>query len=639
MAAKNGRKQTRAKKTSSTRATASTDGRAGKPSMEQLKNFVRTRGAEFLKDPNISSVGIGYKIKNGERTDQLAIQFTVREKASSPDVLEDLGTTRIPETVTIGNTTVPTDIVKREFTVEYRVVPEATTSDRKTRLDPISPGASVANARETAGTIGCIVFDKVDGTPYILSNWHVLHGPEGSIGDEIVQPGPFDDNRIGLNRLGVLVRSHLGHAGDCAVATIEGRAVDPAIIELGTLVEKLADPDLGDRVVKSGRTTAVTRGIVTRVHTIARIDYGGSIGEQEVGGFEIGVDPEHVPANGEVSMGGDSGSAWLLVGKNGKPAGIMAGLHFAGEGSMDPNEHAIACYASSVFEKLALTLTRPRIDTEAAATGYNPDFLSVRVSVPALSASNRTAIFRIDGSEVLRYTHFSLALHRERRFALWVAWNIDGGSMRKLSRKGIKFVLDSRVPDGFQVGDELYAGNRLDRGHLARRADLLWGGLAEARRANVDSFFFTNITPQMDDFNQSGQGGIWGRLEDAVFEDTEVESLKVSAMAGPVFHSDDRTFRDVRIPREFWKVLAFVEDGRLKAKGFLLTQNLDELEALELDEFRVFQVALTEIESRCGITFPRALKAADSVGERLSRRPEALRDRRPLTSLSDIDWS
>jgi endonuclease G len=230
-------------------------------------------------------------------------------------------------------------------------------------------------------------------------------------------------------------------------------------------------------------------------------------------------------------------------------------------------------------------------------------------------------------------------MHRIRRFAFWVAWNIDGSQLRKLSRKGIKFVIDPRVPESFQVGDELYSDNRLDRGHIARRADLLWGGLAEAKKANIDSFFFTNITPQMDDFNQSMRGGLWGRLEDAVFEDTDVEDLKVSVFGGPVFRSDDREFRDVRIPREFWKVIAFVENGNLKAKGFLLTQNLDELEALELDEFRVFQVALSEIETRCGISFPTALKTADSVGERQARKPEALRERKPLGTQADIDWS
>lgn len=143
----------------------------------------------------------------------------------------------------------------------------------------------------------------------------------------------------------------------------------------------------------------------------------------------------------------------------------------------------------------------------------------------------------------------------------------------------------------------------------------------------------------MDDFNQSSKGGLWGQLEDAVFADTEVEEVKVSVLGGPVFHEDDREFRDVQIPREFWKLIAFVEKGKLKAKAFVLTQSLDELEALELDRFKVFQVSVTEVEERCGLTFSADLKAADSVGKRLARRPESLRERKALASLSEIDWS
>ena len=64
------------------------------------------------------------------------------------------------------------------------------------------------------------------------------------------------------------------------------------------------------------------------------------------------------------------------------------------------------------------------------------------------------------------------------------------------------------------MGDELYRNNPLDRGHLARRADLLWGSPAEARQANAESFYFTNIPPQHEGFNQSGAGGISALLED-----------------------------------------------------------------------------------------------------------------------------
>lgn len=606
--------------------------------MESLKDFVRSGAAGLLKDPNISSVGIGYKIKNGRPTKEIAIQITVAKKAS-PQMLEGLGTAQIPKSFTINGIETPTDVIQRKYSAEFRLVAAEVASDRKTRLDPIAPGVSVANIKETAGTIGCIVFDSLDGRPYILSNWHVLHGPQGAVGDVIVQPGPFDDNRTDQNRLGRLVRSHLGRAGDCAVATIEDRGFTANAVDIDVRPEKLGEPDLGDKVVKSGRTTAVTHGIVTRIHTITKIDYGGAVGEQEVGGFEIGVDPENEPLDGEVSKGGDSGSIWFFKSKAGKPTKIMAGLHFAGEGPDNSNEHAIACYPKSVFEKLQISLEGRQRTSATGGIGFSPDFLSKRVDTPTLSVSNGRNAFRLNGSEVLPYTHFSLALNKRRRFAFWVGWNIDGASLRKLSRKSIPFVMDPRVPAEFQAGDELYAGNRLDRGHIARRADLLWGGVAEAKRANKDSFFFTNITPQMDDFNQGARGGLWGRLEDAVFDDTEVEGLKVSLFAGPVFRDDDREFRGVQIPREFWKVIAFVEQGKLKVKGFLLTQSLDQLEALELNQFKVFQVALSEIEGRCGLAFPAALTSGDSVGERLLRQREALSVRKPLVSIADIDWS
>ena len=61
----------------------------------------------------------------------------------------------------------------------------------------------------------------------------------------------------------------------------------------------------------------------------------------------------------------------------------------------------------------------------------------------------------------------------------------------------------------------------------------------------------------------------------------------VSVFGGPVFRADDRVFRGVKLPREFYKVIAFVEGGKLKARAFLLTQNLDQLEALDLDRSEI----------------------------------------------------
>jgi endonuclease G len=609
-------------------------------SMESLKQFVRTQGLDYLKNNNITSVGIGYKQINGKPTNEISIQFTVEEK-SEPEALEELDTPLIPQSFVIDGVVVPTDVIERSFEIDYKIVEEVSPDQRKTRINPIQPGTSVANKKVSAGTIGCIVYDQKNGAPYILSNWHVLHGPQGNIGDEIVQPGPFDDNRINLNRLGKLVRSHLGAAGDCAIATIEDRAFKSDIMDLGVAIEQLGEPELGDKIIKSGRTTGVTHGLVTRVHTISKLNYGGLVGYQFIGGFEIGPDPNSPPSNGEISMGGDSGSAWIFKTRSGKPTNVLAGLHFAGETSNDPNEHAVACYSKSVFEKLEISLTPPKLEDviPSQGHGYNPNFLGVLVEPPELSRAKGEDAYKLRDSEIIDYTHFSLTLSKTRRFAIWVAWNIDGGNLKKLSRKGIPFILDPKIPKEFQVGDELYSRNRLDRGHIARRADLLWGSIAEAKKANVDSFFFTNMTPQMENFNQSGKNGIWGKLEDAVFEDAdEVDNLRVSIFGGPIFNADDRVYRGVKIPREFYKVIVYLERGVLKSKGFLLTQHLNQIEIIDQDEFKTFQVTLTEIEQRCEFTFPAKLKEVDGFARMLEKQPELERERQPIKNLDEIDW-
>ena len=84
----------------------------------------------FLKDPNISSIGIGYKVEGGKRTGKIAIQFTVDQKAK-PEVLDSLKTSLIPESFTIDGVEIPTDVIQRKYTAEYKIVAEIPTRSRK----------------------------------------------------------------------------------------------------------------------------------------------------------------------------------------------------------------------------------------------------------------------------------------------------------------------------------------------------------------------------------------------------------------------------------------------------------------------------------------------------------------------------
>ena len=577
-----------------------------------IEAAVRQVADVFLRDPNINSVGVGYKTADGKPTDTLALQFTVGRKFA-PEALEAVETRPIPESITANGITFETDVIERDFEGHPVAVATGAKAERKRRLDPMMPGVSVGNVSTTAGTLGCLVQEDASGEPRMLSNWHVFNGSTGKIGDPIVQPGPFDDNRTTKNVCGTLERSFLGLAGDCAIASINDRRVTPEILGLGVAARRIGDPELGDRVIKSGRTTAVTHGLVTRIHTITKLNYGAE-GEHQIGGFEIGPDEEHPAEHGEISMGGDSGSAWMAVTQEGASDDMMVGLHFAGE-TAEPAEYALACYTSSVFEKLEISPIDLPIEEvvsaiEGIATGFNLDFLpNHRLALP----TTRKTTIKKDyaptktGELVRNYTHFSLAMSASRRFCRWVAWNIDGSALQALPRVHMRFKLDDAYDAKYQVGDELYGkpANVLDRGHIARRADLVWGSDHEAEQGNIDSFFFTNITPQLDDFNQSTKHGLWGELENAVFEDVDVDDLRVSVFGGPIFNDTDFAYRNVLIPRSFWKLIAYADGGILQAKAFILTQDDLEarLESLGLEPFKLYQVSLAHLTTSTGLAF------------------------------------
>ncbi|MEK6274337.1 MAG: DNA/RNA non-specific endonuclease [Actinomycetota bacterium] len=591
---------------------------------QKLQAAVRQVADEYLADPNITSVGVGYKVKGGKRTNRLSLQFTVGTKIGL-EALSAAATRAIPEQITVNDITFDTDVVERQFEKHPTAQKPAEKSIRKRRLDPIMPGVSIGHVDSSAGTLGCLVKDTASGQPRLLSNWHVLHGESGNLGDQIAQPGPYDDNRVSQDVCGTLIRSFLGLAGDCAIASLKNREAKEDILDLDVSVRQIGDPELDDRVVKSGRTTGVTYGRITRVHTVTKLAYG-SKGEQQIGGFEIGPDDKHPPENGEISMGGDSGSAWMATNTQGKATDMMVGLHFAGE-TVEPAEYALACYASSVFEKLEISPLEPApagIAVRTVVAGFNPAFLpGHKLDLPkaATSKAKKDIAPTKVGELVRHYTHFSLQMSAERRFCRWVAWNIDGNGLQQLSRKDQRFVLDKQYASEFQVDDRLYSKNHLDRGHIARRADLLWGSREEAEQANSDSFYFTNITPQLDDFNQSKEHGLWGELENAIFEDVDIDDLKVSVIGGPIFKDTDFPYRNLLVPRSFWKIIAYVEQGTLKAKAFVLTQ--DDLEAkvesLGLEEFKLYQTILQDLTTLTHLDYGN-LTAADTM----KSAPEAL---------------
>jgi endonuclease G len=199
----------------------------------------------------------------------------------------------------------------------------------------------------------------------------------------------------------------------------------------------------------------------------------------------------------------------------------------------------------------------------------------------------------------LDYMHFSVVMCRSRRMALFTAVNIEGCRSVSIERASDKWALDGRIAAEQQLGEDMYSGNRLDRGHLVRREDPNWGENAGA--ANDDTFHFTNCAPQMDVFNQRE----WLGLENYILRNARAWKERCSVFTGPVFGSNDIQYRGALVPRAFWKVVVFLSDeGKPSATAYLLTQD-KELQGLEaaFGAYKTYQRSVSSIEKLSGLSF------------------------------------
>lgn len=235
--------------------------------------------------------------------------------------------------------------------------------------------------------------------------------------------------------------------------------------------------------------------------------------------------------------------------------------------------------------------------------GYDSAFLGLehKVELPLLSNEmKKDATCMDNGSYVLDYTHFSIVMCRSRCLAYFTAVNIDGNQSKDIKRSGDSWNFDTRIPKDAQYGDELYAKNDIDRGHLVRRLDPVWGDKAE--KANSDTFHFTNSSPQHKNLNQK----TWLDLENYILKNAKNHNLKVSVFTGPVFRSDDMIYRKkFKMPAEFWKVAVIIkDDGKMSATAYLQTQkNMIENLEFAYGEYQTYQVPVACIEEITGLDF------------------------------------
>lgn len=272
--------------------------------------------------------------------------------------------------------------------------------------------------------------------------------------------------------------------------------------------------------------------------------------------------------------------------------------------------------------------------------GYDPDFLGMLVPPPA--PTDKSLVSRMDdGQYLIPYHHFSLAIHKVRRLALFTASNLDADKKSKAPEGGHSYsrgslgglgendtelwFQDPRIPAVHQLPDRFFTKDHgaFDKGHLVRREDVAWGRtFQEVQFANGDTFHTTNCSPQIGKFNRPDQKTNWGVLENYVFKNAGQQKLCV--FAGPVLSPDDHTFVGsddrgpvrVQIPSRFWKIVVSADEGKLQSFGFLLKQDLSNvpLEFAVASAWKQLMIPIARLEQTLGcVQFPGVMHDADQA--------------------------
>jgi len=326
--------------------------------VSQRAQWVNRWRDRVLGLPNVVGCGWGEKRTKGRKTGQQGMIVLVRRKVPAASLHER---ERIP--TVLGDA--PTDVVE---VGDLRLLAAPMPQLRTIRTRPAPPGVSIGHVGITAGTFGAVVRDLETGELLILSNNHVLanqtdgHDGRATVGDPVLQPGPYDGGEVARDVIGHLLRfvplrpmaapascpiAHRAQRAlnaalrlllpayeiqffrrspednmvDAAVARpVSPDAITQAIMDVGP-VRGVAEAELGMAVKKSGRTTGLTRGEVTALGATVTVGLGGGV----VARFS-----DQVVAT-PMGQPGDSGSLVL------DEANRAVGLLFAG------SDHATIC--------------------------------------------------------------------------------------------------------------------------------------------------------------------------------------------------------------------------------------------------------------------------------------------------------
>lgn len=260
------------------------------------------------------------------------------------------------------------------------------------------------------------------------------------------------------------------------------------------------------------------------------------------------------------------------------------------------------------------TEERPN-DNVNANTGY--DNVSVTgYEIPHLNDQNVYAdhYVTMDGVQILNY---ALEWDNTKRHANWVAFTFDTTTSADNVKRTDASSVDPKLPAEMQVQESDHKNDGFDKGHLCASEDRVY-----LKEANDQTFYYSNISPQLNDFN----GGFWRKLEtrvqtwgrstaDGVYDKVYVtkggtlnkllKNFKGTTVDGgtPTTDANGFTIHGLACPEYYYMAVLSQKDDVFHAIAFLVPHKEGMTENPSSDELKEYVVSVDKLEEETGIDF------------------------------------
>ena len=221
----------------------------------------------------------------------------------------------------------------------------------------------------------------------------------------------------------------------------------------------------------------------------------------------------------------------------------------------------------------------------------------------------------LPGDDWIEHSAMILEYSEPHEQARWVAHIISPQIITGTQSRSNDFRIDPKVTTGTAQEEDYflkelkagssdeytYDGFGYDRGHLAPSADFRWSA-----KALSESYFYSNMSPQLADFNREGWAELESLLRGYVFAHPDRQLYIVT---GGVLSEElpviERGINKVSIPAQFYKVALDIKAG--KAIGFLMPNS-----PLSYP-IEHYAVSIDEIEAATGLDFFNLIENEEAI--------------------------